>query len=256
MKPIPITQYIYFGTALRYLQDATRGYCVHGDNFVLDNIDRFFDDLKRFNLKVTQRAAGQLAEFRDDLLATDSDHELTQEEANQLQDTMGEVRNTLMAEAAGNIAFIVTDKRIDVNKLISDMPALMAPEVFDALPEIAQYDFQEAGKCIAFERPTAGAFHILRGTEAVLKQFYCSIVKRSRGELMWGHMLKSLQQRKSKPPPDALLRNLDNIRVLFRNPTQHPEKIYDIQEVQDLFNLCIDVVNRMVTSSHWEAPCA
>jgi hypothetical protein len=43
-----------------------------------------------------------------------------------------------------------------------------------------------------------------------------------------------------------LLDNLDNIRHSFRNPTQHPDKIYDIQEVQDLFGLCIDAVNRMV----------
>jgi len=40
---------------------------------------------------------------------------------------------------------------------------------------------------------------------------------------------------------------LDNIRRSFRNPTQHPDKIYDIQEVQDLFGLCIDAINRMIT---------
>ena len=52
---------------------------------------------------------------------------------------------------------------------------------------------------------------------------------------MWGPMVDSLRKRKtrvSKP----LLDNLDNIRYSFRNPTQHPEKTYDIEEVQDLFN--------------------
>lgn len=63
---------------------------------------------------------------------------------------------------------------------------------------------------------------------------------------MWGPMVTHLKKRKAKPiPPATLLNNLDNIRVSFRNPTQHPEKIYDIQEVQDLFGLCVDVVNRM-----------
>jgi hypothetical protein len=47
---------------------------------------------------------------------------------------------------------------------------------------------------------------------------------------------------------DVLLNQLDYIRAQFRNPTQHPDKIYDIQEVQDLWGLCVDVINRMVKS--------
>jgi len=42
--------------------------------------------------------------------------------------------------------------------------------------------------------------------------------------------------------------HLDHIRRSFRNPTQHPDKIYDIQEAQDLFGLCVDAVNRMSRS--------
>ena len=54
----------------------------------------------------------------------------------------------------------------------------------------------------------------------------------------------SLRQRRDAPS-DELLENLDLIRRSFRNPTAHPEKSYDIDEAQDLFGLCIDVVNRM-----------
>ena len=245
MRSRSIKDYIYFGTALRYLQDVKEGWSVHGDAVILENIDRFLDFLKDFNLPVTQRAASELRTFRDELAELDSEHELTPDEASKLKDIMADVRKTLFLEAAGNLAFIVTDKRIDVHKLLSDMPALMAPGVFDSLPDIAQYDFIEAGKCIAFERPTAAAFHLLRGTEAVLRQYYCSVVRRNRVQLLWGPIIDSLRRRRS-PPPEPLLNNLDNIRRSFRNPTQHPEKIYDIQEVQDLFALCIDVVNRMV----------
>jgi hypothetical protein len=31
----------------------------------------------------------------------------------------------------------------------------------------------------------------------------------------------------------------------FRNPTQHPVKVYGIDDVQDRFELCVDVVRRM-----------
>ena len=247
MQSKSILSYIVFGTELRYLQDASETWSVHENNYVLDNIDRFFANLDKFDLPVTQCAAYELRQFRDELTQSDTDHRLSAGEASKLRKIMSDVRKTLFAEAEGNIAFIVTDKRLDVNKLLSDVPALMAPDIFDALPDIAQCDFIEAGKCIAFERSTAAAFHLLRGTEAVLRDFYCSIVKRNRVDLMWGPMVGSLRKRRQSPPA-PLLDNLDNIRRSFRNPTQHPEKRYDIQEVQDLFGLCVDVVNRMAGS--------
>ncbi len=253
MQSKPICDYIIFGANIRYLNDAITSfedyaYPVHGERCVLPIIDLIFESLNEFNLPVTQRAGAtkRLKKFSDKLAQTDPDHNLTADEASDLKEIMDDLKKTLLAEAEGNIAFIVTDKRLDVNKVLYDMPALMAPNVFDALPDIAQYDFGEAGKCIAFGRPTAAAFHLLRGTEAVLRYFYCSFVKRNRVKgMLWGPMTEHLKKRRNKPP-DVLLNNLDNIRRSFRNPTQHPEKIYDIEEVQDLFGLCIDVVNRMI----------
>lgn len=244
MESKRISRYIVFGTELRYLQDCQEGWVVHKEAFVLENINRFFNHLNEFDLPVTQRAAFELRKFRDRLRESKTDHVLTNDEASELSNIMKDLRKTLFAEAGGNIAFIVTDKRIDVNKLLSDMPFLMAPDVFDSLPDIAQYDFIEAGKCIAFELPTSAAFHLLRGTESLLRQFYCSFIRRGRVDLLWGPMVKHLKDRK-KRIAQPLLDNLDNIRRSFRNPTQHPDKIYDIQEVQDLFGLCVDVVNRM-----------
>ena len=245
MQSKPISTYINFGTELRFLQDVKQGWSVHGESFVLGNIDRFYVHLKEFDLQVTLRATYELNKLKEKLAKTNSDYRLSADDAKELNNIMNDVRNTLFAESSGNIAFIVTDKRIDVNKLLSDVPALMAPNIFESLPDIAAYDFIEAGKCIAFERATAAAFHLVRATEAVLRHFYCSVVKRSRVEFLWKKMLDHLRSRQ-KPPPKPLLDNLDNIRHSFRNPTQHPDKIYDIQEVQDLFGLCIDVINRMI----------
>ena len=257
MKSEPISSYIYFGTCVRFLQDAEPEWKVFGDGYVLDNINTFFNKLDEFNLPVTTRVAYELSKFQKELLKSNSEENdgnnennerrLNEEEALKLRHIMSDIRRTLDAEANGNLAYIVKDKRIDVNKLLLDIPGLMSPNVFASLSEIAQYDFKEAGKCIAFELPTAAAFHLLRGTEAALKDYYCHIIKRKRVKIMmWGPMVKHLKQRKSKPiPPASLLNKLDDIRFTYRNPTQHPEKIYDIHEVQDLFGLCIDVVNRM-----------
>ena len=61
---------------------------------------------------------------------------------------------------------------------------------------------------------------------------------------MWGPLVSQMRQR-TRRPPESLLSNLDNIRVSYRNPTQHPDAVYDIHMAQDLFGLCIDVVNQM-----------
>lgn len=245
MQSKPIYDYIFFGASLRYLFDARAGDPVHGKTFILENIDKVLARLKEYELPVTQRAASELYEFRDKLAKSVSKHTLTADESLKLGEIMQDVRKTLSAESKGKVAFIVTDKRIDVNKLLSDVPGLMAPGVFNSLPEIAKHDFMEAGKCIAFELPTAAAFHLLRGTESVLRELYCSIVRKRRVELLWYHMVGSLRKRRT-PLPAPLLDHLDHIRQNFRNPTQHPEKIYDIQEVQNLFHLCVDAVDRMV----------
>jgi hypothetical protein len=203
--------------------------------------------LEEYDLVVTQRAAYDLEEFREKLASTPADHALSSGEAERLKEIMETLRPTLIAEAEGKVAFIASDKRIDVNKLLGNVAGLLAPDVHDAMSEVARYDFDEAGKCIAFERPTAAAFHLIRGTESVLRDYYCSTVKRSRVKnLMWGPMVEHLKKRKTGAPPAGLLNNLDNIRVHFRNPTAHPEKVYDIDEAQDLFGLCAEVVNRMV----------
>lgn len=248
-----ISRYIFFGTSLRYLQDVEEGLSVHGSNFVLHNIASIFSYLDEFNLVVTKRVSYELKMFTEELKKTDKDHELTNQEAEKLSRIMTDLRKTLIAEAEGNVAFIVTNKRVDVNKLLSDVPALMAKNVYNLIPKIAQYDFRESGKCLAFERSTAAAFHLLRGTEAVLRHFYCSIVKRKRVKpLLWGNMIGHLRNRKTNRPSTTLLDNLDNIRNNYRNPTQHPEAIYDIDRAQDLWGICSSAVNEMVISKYWE----
>lgn len=52
--------------------------------------------------------------------------------------------------------------------------------------------------------------------------------------------------RKKRRSSQLILDNFDYIRVNYRNPTQHPELRYSLDEAQDLFGLCIDSANRVV----------
>lgn len=176
----PISQYIWFGLFWRFLQDAQTGFHIHGENLVLANISRVLEGLESLGLLVTLRAAKDLGELRDELQVMPAGSTLTAAQATNLQTLMNDLQRTLAAEAQGNFAYIVTDKRLDVRKLLARPQDLFAPDVFQNLPEVAKYDFAEAALCIAFERPTAAAFHLLRGTEDVLRTFYCTVVRRDR----------------------------------------------------------------------------
>ena len=245
MEAKPLTSYIWFGLTLRYLIDAQAGWSIHGSPVILGNAERVIEYLTDLNLLVSLRASNQLRGIIDEFKTLPPDAKLNAEQAGRLRLIMKDLKRVVEAEAGGKFTFTVSEKRLDVEKLLEDVSALFGAEVFYSLPDIAQYDFGEAGLCVAFARPTAAAFHLLRGTESVLRQFYCSKVKRDRvTPLLWGPMVDHLRKRR-EPPPDVLLNNLDNIRVSFRNPTQHPELRYDLDEAQDLFGLCIEVVNRM-----------
>jgi hypothetical protein len=237
---------IWFGTALRYLQDARTGYSIKSSNgwAILDNLRGFLSDLEELGLAVTSRAARDLRRFTKELEESSDDH-LSDAQATRLTDMMDTIRPTLEAEARGFVEYIVSERRFRSDYLIKRPSALFASGVYDKLPKLAQLDFAEAGKCLAFERPTAAAFHMLRGTESTLRNYYCEKVRRKRSVLMWGPMIESMRSMPRRFP-EVLLNHLDHIRTSFRNPTAHPEKIYDIDEAQDLLSICIDVCNRMV----------
>lgn len=253
MRTVTIGKLIHIGTSLRYLQDVTVEFNLSKeDGGVIDNIGQLLAAFDDYSMPVTTRAARPLREFRDRLLGDDSKEHLNESDCDELRSIVGSLRDTLFAEAGGLFTFITSEKRYSTEKLLSSVKSLMAPSVFDAMPYIAQIDFGEAGKCVAFERSTAAAFHVLRGTEDVLRQFYVSIVKRGRVEpLLWGPMVTHLRKRSIG---SEALDQLDIIRKNFRNPTQHPDKVYDVEEAQSLFSLCTHAVEQLTQHERYVAP--
>lgn len=237
---------------------AQKSYEFYGDGGIVSNLTDLRDRLLAYEFHVTERVGRRLWTLLDRWVQEAEEHEpedtewfaqrsLTEAEAKEVVASSGILRETLLAEAAGKGAFIAEDKRYTVSKLIGEVGSLMAPGVFDQLPEIAQEDFASAGRAIAYDLSTAAAFHILRGTESALREFYARIVRNNRiaEPRMWAAIVTDIRTRRTQPPK-LLLDNLDSLRRNFRNPTQHPEKSYDADEVQDLLALAIDAVNRMI----------
>lgn len=246
MQTRKLDEFVKIGTSLRYLIDINPGTALHGSGFVLSNIESLLQGLLRLGFLVSTRGAHDIFSIRDRLQQLPQDAVLSYADREALYAAVNDVYPIVRAEAAGMIAFVTTDKRIDVAKLIEKVNLLLAPGVYDALPSLVRYDLSEAGKCIAFERATAAAFHLLRATEGALRWLIAAMAPEATAEPMnWGPVIEALRKHPAAPPPE-LLNHLDNIRRSFRNPTQHPDKVYDIYEAQDLLGLCFDAINRMV----------
>ncbi|WP_417533009.1 hypothetical protein [Marinobacterium stanieri] len=251
MNKHTLFRFYFLGTCIRYLQDLTWPARVNGPGFVRSNVEMLFKYFEALELSVTDRLArgelNEILEALDDLDNKDTSIEFAKSEVVKINSAVSVIRKAMDAELQGMYAFVPAPKRLDLNKLLDSIQEIFSPGTFNSLPEIARYDFSYAGKCIAYELPTAAAFHILRATEAVLRKYYEAMVKQKRIKSSnWGPIVNDLRSRRSTSKHEILNNHLDNIRASFRNPTQHPEKIYDIHEVQDLFSLCVDVVNRMV----------
>jgi len=215
------------------------------DESLASSIDDFLEELIDLHLSVTTQAASKLVELRKRLDSMPENANVDKTLAAEVTQEIDALDRTLDSELMLRNAYVVTPKRFDIGHLLNAPSSLLGQGVYQRLRGVAQFDFTEACRCIAFARPTAAAFHLMRAVEETLRQYYCSIVKRGRVEpLLWGPMIEHLTKRRDSPPR-ALLDSLTNIRVNFRNPTQHPEARYDMDAAQDLMMISVETLNRL-----------
>jgi hypothetical protein len=242
MRETDIFSYFAFGYNYYILRLVTKGVTFER---LGKEIDDFFEKLEELNLQVTNKAAGDLRNIRAELRDSDQEQLVDVALAERVKEACNKLDATLDAELQLRNAFIVTPKRFDLRHLLESPGELLGQEAQTRLPALAKFDFSSACRAIAFGLPTAAAFHLMRCVEGMLREYYCSIVKRGRIDpLLWFAMLNHLKKRRDAPPR-ALVDHLDNIRANFRNPTQHPDARYDLEEAQDLLAVTIDALNRM-----------
>jgi hypothetical protein len=166
--------------------------------------------------------------------------------ANQVRDVAMQLERIVFSEATTRSAYILPQRRFNSQYLLTCPEQLLRSGSFEKLSTIAQFDLASAGRCLLFGESTAAAFHILRATEDTLKAYY--FYHRRKDRLirpMWAQMITQLRAKKTNKPSQVLLDSLDLVRNSYRNPTQHPEAIYDIDQAQDLFGVCLDLISKM-----------
>lgn len=242
MKKYSSYDLILIGLWVRHLQNAA--------NLSIKSVrlgyESIIEGLKSFNFNVSVSGSIIFQDYISELENIDESELLGSQKAGKLKDIIVTLESIIFAEARTKFHYVTSDRRYNLEYLLDFPEKLFSSDVFSSLPELSKYDFQESFKCIAYESPTAAAFHMLRATEGELKKLYFSFVKQKRLKTpMWGNMVNQLQKKTRNKPSSVLLEALDNIRSSYRNPTNHPEAIYTISQAEDLLGLCLDVVNKM-----------
>lgn len=254
MKLQTPTFLMLLGNNLRYLRETSETRPLAGENFVFEAYDELLVSLGRMRFEVSLKwiehnFENEMTNLRTRVEGSEDPgaERLSQSEAHQFKTKMVELEDVVFAEAATRKIAMPVPRRYDLEKLTERPSELFPNGLFGQLPALCRKDILSGCRAIAFDLPTAAAFHLLRATEECLRELHCSYLPRGeRDKQTWHRLIKDLQQKPRKPRPDTLvLTQADYLREHFRNPTNHPEKSYEIDEAQDLLNMCIDVISRI-----------
>jgi hypothetical protein len=167
---------------------------------------------------------------------------------NEVQMAAKEFETVLAAECQVMDTYFVPKKGTYSTADLIERAHYQVPPIYrSGLPEFTKADLDQAGRCLAFDLPTAAAFHLLRGTEAALRQYYERVVpgtKRAAPKMRnWGVYLKLLKEHGAEPRVTSLL---DHLKDSYRNPVLHPEENYTDERAQVLFGVCVSALVLMI----------
>lgn len=182
----------------------------------------------------------------DFLLGLDDSRPLSFDAYFPLVSALSNFETALLSEATMADAYYVLEKKpYSTPTLITEGEALFPPEIRAKVPE-ALTDMREAGKCIAFELPTAAAFHIYRVTEAVLRRYWEAVAgTKPKPKLRTiGVFLAALK--KHECGDSKVIAALAQLNELHRNPTIHPEDHLTLGEAIALLGMASSAMAAML----------
>jgi hypothetical protein len=241
MKRKSVYSYYAFGYNYRNLRLSNEGLTYKQASNRIKELFDYCDDL---DLKVTKMAATDLRNLKEEIDQSDPTKVIPDSLADKIITAVDAIDTTLDAELKLVSAYILNPKRFALKDLLESPENLFGDSVFENLRSDVRIDVKLGLKCLAFHRSTASAFHILRATEGAIRDLYFCHIKRNRiAKPMWFGMVDALRKKNKPKPSDELLDHLDVIRKNYRNPTQHPDKFYSMDEAQDLMSNCISALN-------------
>jgi hypothetical protein len=146
-------------------------------------------------------------------------------------------------EAQRSYILKIEDQRsLSSPSLVEKIENCFAPDAWAIMELQTKREFEEAGKCLAFERYTSAGFHALRGVECMIRQYIKKLTGALPTKRDWWSYINVLTKNGADSKVIAVL---DNIRTHERNPLMHPELFLDIDDAVGVFNIAQTAVVRL-----------
>jgi hypothetical protein len=183
--------------------------------------------------EVCEESGRELMRLLDKLTSNPSREEpINFVEISEIQNALRKFENVLEGEYRVKIVFALSKKGLYSLGQLANKGEEMFPEyVHDLLPGI-KTDLHDATRCIAFEVPTAAAFHLFRAVEDAVKGYVFAVRKTPvtdrEKNLGLGGYKKILE---GLGVDDRITSSLEQLIKLHRNPTIHPDVRVTNEEV-------------------------
>lgn len=156
------------------------------------------------------------------------------------------LRDELGRRLPGLYVYALTDKRAyDIDALINQPETMLSDEARSLLTDHQRDNWREAGRCLAYEVPTAAAFHVLRVVEGIVRKYYQIAAAQKfperSGTVSLVTYIKRL--RTDGNVPRGITAALSQLRAVHRNPTMHPGPVLSQPQALSLVGLCVSVID-------------
>lgn len=197
-----------------------------------------------------EEALSELARFH----ANPGDYKflITPEEMIPLQGRIGRLKDAVIGETKTRSALILN---ANAKELWQPSKPTFGDD-FKNKFQSAQYDLDEACKCLALGRSTAAVFHLMRITETGLQALHGCLgipVALAGNDRNWGKILgrvrDDIKQRGTRWAEHDQFQEfyalLDAVKDAWRNATMHIENKYTPDEAQHIFNMVRGFMGRI-----------
>ncbi|MDA7948077.1 MAG: hypothetical protein MPJ78_11455 [Hyphomicrobiaceae bacterium] len=222
---------------------------------LLNPLDAFIDEDNGFNTTkhVARELAGKIRGWINEYVMDDSsppqidiekfDVELPSYQFSPIADKVDHFKSVFTAECRDVEIYSVGQISIyRTSSLVSNASHRIPEECRSSIPDDTMKEFDSAGKCLAFDLPTACGFHALRGLELVILKYLSEFGVKSGKLKTWNDYVKAVQnlidnEDGSVKPSSKVAAMIDRMRDLDRNPLMHPHDTLDATQSDLLFNL-------------------
>ena len=212
---------------------------VKGENFIIDNLRRILNTLKKHNISTTTQD-----EIENEIKLLDESYTKKQrikaEDASFLNEKVIHWSHYIQNELNERIVIeIFTDGTLNFKKLLDGAQSFFPNEVWDSLSEISMSDLNDACSCLLTQSWTPAVMISLRASEDSIRKLYEIKTGMDTKKKGWNAILRELEE--MKEINSNLLNYLDYIREI-RNTAEHPDKIFDQMEAERVFHQVVDLI--------------